>query len=62
MIVKMRMEVLMEKEEKIFEIIEGDGSNINMSPVSDYIVSIKPKKKKTKKVVIPKEKKPKKKE
>ena len=52
----------MEKEEKIFEIIEGDGSNINMSPVSDYIVSIKPKKKKAKKVVIPKEKKPKQKE
>lgn len=52
----------MEKNEKILEIIEGDGSNINMSPVSDYIISVQPKKKKVKKVVIPKEKKTKKKE
>lgn len=47
----------MEKDEKILEIIEGDGSNINMSPVSDYIISVQPKKKKNKNLIIPKAKK-----
>lgn len=42
-----------EKEDKL-EIIEGDGSGINMSPVSNYIISMQPKtKKKSKNVVIP---------
>lgn len=42
-----------EKEDKL-EIIEGDGSGINMSPVSDYIISMQPKtKKKSKNIVIP---------
>ncbi len=42
-----------EKEDKL-EIIEGDGSDINMSPVSNYIISMQPKpKSKSKKVVIP---------
>ena len=42
-----------EKEDKL-EIIEGDGSGINMSPVSNYIISMQPRpKKKTKNVVIP---------
>lgn len=42
-----------EKEDKL-EIIEGDGSGINMSPVSNYIISMQPRpKKKSKNVVIP---------
>lgn len=42
-----------EKGDKL-EIIEGDGSDINMSPVSNYIISMQPKtKKKSKNVVIP---------
>lgn len=50
-----------EKEDKL-EIIEGDGSGINMSPVSNYIISMQPKtKKKSKKVVIPNSSKSKKK-
>ena len=47
----------MDNEEKKLQIIEGDGSNINMSPVSDYIVSIQPKNRTHKKLVVPKEKK-----
>ena len=47
----------MNSEGKNLEIIEGDGSNINMSPVSDYIVSIQPKNRKSKKLVVPEEKK-----
>lgn len=46
----------MDNEEKEFEIVQGDGSNINMSPVSNYIASIKPKKNKTKKIIVPKSK------
>ena len=46
----------MEKEENNFEIIESDGSDINMSPVSNYIVSVKPKKGQSKKLVVPEEK------
>lgn len=39
------------------EIVEGDGSGINMSPVSNYIIPMQPKmKSKKKKVVIPKSK------
>lgn len=50
-----------EKEDKL-EIIEGDGSGINMSPVSNYIISMQPKtKKKSKNVVIPNDSKNKKK-
>lgn len=50
-----------EKEDKL-EIIEGDGSGINMSPVSNYIISMQPKpKKKSKNVVIPNSSKSKKK-
>ena len=50
-----------EKEDKL-EIIEGDGSDINMSPVSNYIISMQPKtKKKSKKEVIPNSSKSKKK-
>ena len=47
----------MEKEDKPLEIIEGDGSEINMSPVSNYIISMKPQNKKSKKIIIPEEKK-----
>ena len=43
---------------KKLEIINGDGSNIDMSPVRTHITSIKPKAKdKSKKVIIPKTKK-----
>ncbi|MBQ9298060.1 MAG: hypothetical protein IJ223_03340 [Clostridia bacterium] len=43
---------------KRLEIIDGDGSNIDMSPVHVHINSIKPKSnEKKKKVIIPKEKK-----
>ncbi len=50
-----------EKEDKL-EIIEGDGSGINMSPVSNYIICMQPKtKKKSKNVVIPNDSKNKKK-
>lgn len=47
----------MDKKDDNLEIIEGDGSGINMSPVLDYIVPIKPKDGKAKKLIIPKEKK-----
>lgn len=48
----------MEKEEnKEFEIIEGDGTGINMSPVSNHIISIEQKTKKAKSLIVPKEKK-----
>ena len=50
--------VLMSNNEKDFEIVEGDGSGIEMTPVSDYIVSIKPQQKnKAKNIVVPQEKK-----
>ncbi len=43
---------------KKLEIINGDGSNIEMSPVRTHITSIKPKtKSNNKKVIIPKSKK-----
>nr|DAL16340.1 MAG TPA_asm: hypothetical protein [Caudoviricetes sp.] len=45
-------------ENKRLEIIEGDGSNIEMSPVLSHINSIKPKpKEKKSKVIIPETKK-----
>ena len=47
----------MSNKEKDFEIVEGDGTGIEMSPVSDYIVSIKPQKSTAKEIVIPQEKK-----
>lgn len=51
----------MDNNEKKLEIIEGDGSNINMSPVLDYIVPVKSKKDKAKKLIVPTEKNTKKK-
>lgn len=48
----------MERKDKPLEIIEGDGFDINMSPVSNYIISMKPKAKKNKKLIVPKEKHP----
>ena len=47
----------MENEEDKFEIVEGDGSDINMSPVSNYIAALKPKKNKYKKIIVPKDQK-----
>ena len=47
----------MNDEENKFEIIEGDGSSINMSPVSNYITALKPKKNKNKKIIVPDNKK-----
>ena len=42
-------------DKKKLEIIAGDGSNIDMSPVSVHLTSMKPKsKEKNKKVIIPK--------
>ena len=35
----------------LLEIIEGDGSDINMSPVSNYIISMQPKTKKNQKML-----------
>lgn len=52
----------MKEKEDNLEIIEGDGSEIDMSPVSDYIVPIKPKNGKNKRLIIPEEKKLKNKE
>ena len=45
------------QENKEFEIIEGNGTDINMSPVLNHIVSIEQKTKKAKKLIVPKEKK-----
>ena len=43
---------------KKLEIVAGDGSNIEMSPVSVHLTSMKPKSKgENKKVIIPKSKK-----
>lgn len=43
-------------DKKKLEIINGDGSNIDMSPVHVHINSIKPKaKSKNKEIIIPKE-------
>mgnify|MGYP006988921770 CR=1 FL=1 len=47
----------MERKSKYIEIVEGDGSGINMSPVSNHIVSLEQKTKKGKKLIIPQEKK-----
>lgn len=45
-------------DNKKIEIINGDGSNLNISPASNYIDIEKPKEEKEKKkIVIPKEKK-----
>lgn len=45
----------MDNESKELEIVEGDGTGINMSPVSNHIISIEQKNKKAKKLIIPKE-------
>lgn len=45
-----------EKEEEI-EIITGDGSDLDISPVYDHIKLDKPNKEKNQKIIIPKEKK-----
>ena len=52
----------MKEKEDNLEIIEGDGSGIDISPVSYYIVPIKPKNGKNKRLIIPEEKKLKNKE
>lgn len=47
-------------EDKKIEIVSGDDSELNISPVHDHISPIKPQNtddKKTKNIVIPKEKK-----
>jgi hypothetical protein len=49
----------MSEDKKNIEIVNGDGSNLNISPVYDHIKSGKPKcnDKKPKNIVIPKEQK-----
>ncbi len=47
----------MEEEEKKIEIVSGDGSNLDISPVYDHLENEKPKHDKPKNIVIPKEKK-----
>ena len=48
----------MAKENKKITIVDGDGSNLNISPVYDHIKDVTPKPRSTKKnIVIPDEKK-----
>lgn len=42
---------------KEIEIVNGDGSDLDISPVYDHIDAVKPKKDKPKNIVIPGEKK-----
>lgn len=51
-----------EKQEKQIEIVTGDGSDLDISPVYEHLNVAKPKSidKKEKNIVIPKESKPKK--
>lgn len=50
------------EEKKDIEVVTGDGSNLNISPVYDYVNGSKPSTdKKPKNIVIPKEKNKKKK-
>ena len=45
-----------EEEKRDIDVISGDGSEIDISPVYDHVILDKPKKKKKKdKIVIPKE-------
>ena len=46
----------MEEDEKKIEIVSGDGSNLDISPVYDHLETEKPKHEKPKNIVIPKEK------
>ena len=41
-------------DDKEIEVVTGDGSNLNLSPVSEHITSLKPKAKEgNKKIIIP---------
>ena len=46
-----------EEEKKEIEIVSGDGSNLNISPVYDHLKLDKINKKNTKDIVVPKTKK-----
>lgn len=45
-----------ENEKKDLEIVSGDDSNLNISPVYEHLNTAKPKSKKPKNIVVPKEK------
>ncbi len=48
----------MSKENKKIKIVDGDGSNLDISPVYDHIKDVTPKPKTNKKnIIVPKEKK-----
>ena len=47
----------MSDENKKIEVVPGNGSDLNISPVYDHLNAIKPKTEKPKDIVIPKEKK-----
>ena len=48
----------MSKEDKKLEVVDGDGSTLEISPVYDHIKDVKPKgKKNDKKIIVPSEKK-----
>lgn len=40
-------------DNKEIEVVSGDGSNLNFSPVSDHITSLKPKAIENKEIIIP---------
>lgn len=45
-----------ENKKKDLEIVSGDDSNLNISPVYGHLNTAKPKSKKPKNIVVPKEK------
>lgn len=45
-----------DKNKKDLEIVSGDDSNLDISPVYDHLNTAKPKSKKPRNIVIPKEK------
>lgn len=48
----------MSKEEKKLEVVDGDGSTLEISPVYDHIKDVKPKgKRNDQKIIVPSEKK-----
>jgi len=40
-------------DDKEIKVVSGDGSNLNFSPVSDHITSLKPKAMENKEIIIP---------
>ena len=46
-----------DENNKKIEIVSGNGSNLNISPVYNHLNAIKPKTEKPKDIVVPKEKK-----